>query len=82
MPRPRPKLDVLEDTMPLPLPYYPAHRATQPAYTTRPLAPGELPVLVDLTWFGKTMTSENGGVIPSRTAHHSIPAESDDSVIL
>jgi len=41
-----------------------------------------LPVLVDLNWFGKTMTSENGGVIPSRTAHHSIPAESDDSVIL
>jgi len=66
----------------MPLPYYPAHRATQPAYTARSLAPNELPVLVDMNWLGKTMTSENGGIVPSRTAHLFIPAESDDSVIL
>ena len=64
------------------LPYYPARRATQPAYTARPLAPNELPVLVDTNWLGKTMASTNGGIVPSRTAHHATPAAPDDAVIL
>ncbi len=40
-----------------------------------------LPVLVDLAWYGLVMTSDNAGIIPSRSAHITI-TESDDSVIL
>jgi hypothetical protein len=40
-----------------------------------------LPVLVDLTWYGQTMTSENGGIVPSRSAYRNLPA-SDDAIIL
>ena len=33
-------------------------------------APGQrgLPVLIDMNWLGTTMTSENGGIVPCRSA--------------
>ena len=61
--------------MPLPLPYYPAHRATQPAYTARPLAPGELPVLVDTSWKPVLLQSIHHHAHPTPTAP-------DDAVII
>jgi hypothetical protein len=45
-----------------------------------PTLPG-LPVLVDLTWHGQIMTSDKGGIIPSRSASSTF-RESDDSIIL
>lgn len=32
-------------------------------------APGQrgLPVLIDMNWLGTTLTSENGGIVPSRS---------------
>ena len=52
---------------------YPIDRSIGSAYA--------LPVLVELNWYGCTMTSDNVGIIPSRSAH-SIIHESDDSIIL
>ena len=52
---------------------YPIDRSIGSAYA--------LPVLVDLNWYGCTMTSANVGINLSRSAH-SIIHESDDSIIL
>ena len=59
--------------------------------TTFPLQTGSLgsayalPVLVDLNWLGKTMTSPEGGIIPSRASLApscpSNPTQSDDSLL-
>jgi len=43
---------------------------------------GSLPVLIDLNWYGPTMTSENAGIIPSRSATLQTRTDSDDEVIL
>ena len=55
--------------------YYPALRATQPAYTGRVLRPGELPVLVDLSWRPVLIRSERQYV-------HPIPTTTDDALVL
>ena len=39
-----------------------------------------LPVLVDLNWFGQVLTSDNSGIIPSRSSYSC--AETENEVIL
>ena len=45
--------------------------------------PYALPVLVDLNWHGAVLTSDNGGIVPSRSASFDLSSIlADDSVIL
>jgi len=39
-----------------------------------------LPVLVDLNWFGSVMTSDNAGIVPSRSAY--LQTESDNCEVI
>ncbi len=55
--------------------YYPALRSAQPAYTARVLRPGELPVLLDLSWRPVLILSERQYARPIPTTH-------DDALVL
>lgn len=55
---------------------FPASREIGSAYA--------LPVLVDLEWYGRTMTSENAGIIHSRSAFQpraAFEAHSDEVIL-
>jgi len=40
-----------------------------------------LPVLVDLNWLGRTMTQDDAGIVPSRSAYLSLPLANDSVII-
>lgn len=52
---------------------------TYPLTTDRPLKAHELPVLVDLNWFGQVMTSPNAGIVRFPSLQSS---GSDDSLCI